>query len=64
MAVSARPELFEIMNMMPMEEINSRQALMALPPLIKRLSGLVPWLATVLWSTTLSTHRCADRIAD
>lgn len=43
-AVSARPELFEEMNMMPMEEINSRQALMALPPLIKgylRLGAMV-----------------------
>lgn len=43
-AVSARAELFQDMNQMPMEEINSRQALMALPPLIKgylRLGAMV-----------------------
>ncbi|MFD1744750.1 GNAT family N-acetyltransferase [Rhizobium helianthi] len=43
-AVSALPELFQSMDMMPLESINSKQALMALPPLIKgylRLGAMV-----------------------
>jgi len=43
-AVSARPELFRTMDLMPSEAINMRKALAALPPLIKgymRLGAMV-----------------------
>ncbi|MCK8780338.1 GNAT family N-acetyltransferase [Rhizobium sp. NTR19] len=43
-AVSARPELYNNMDLMPLETINTRQALSALPPLIKgylRLGAMV-----------------------
>jgi putative hemolysin len=43
-AVSARPELYRTMDLMPFEAVNARQALSALPPLIKgylRLGAMV-----------------------
>lgn len=43
-AVSARPELYQEMNLMPLEGINARKALSALPPLIKgylRLGAMI-----------------------
>jgi L-ornithine Nalpha-acyltransferase len=43
-AVSAKPELYANMNLMPFEDINARQALTALPPLIKgylRLGAMI-----------------------
>ncbi|KGD86477.1 GNAT family N-acetyltransferase [Rhizobium sp. YS-1r] len=43
-AVSARPELHQEMNLMPLEGINTRKALSALPPLIKgylRLGAMI-----------------------
>ncbi|CDN52392.1 Ornithine-acyl[acyl carrier protein] N-acyltransferase [Neorhizobium galegae bv. officinalis bv. officinalis str. HAMBI 1141] len=43
-AVSARPELYRPMDLMPMEDVNTRKALSLLPPLIKgylRLGAMV-----------------------
>ena len=43
-AVSARPELYRTMDLMPIEAIDARRALMALPPLIKgylRLGAMI-----------------------
>lgn len=43
-AVSARPELYRTMDLMPQEAIDARRALMALPPLIKgylRLGAMI-----------------------
>ncbi|MCJ9671018.1 MULTISPECIES: GNAT family N-acetyltransferase [unclassified Neorhizobium] len=43
-AVSARPELYRPMDLMPMEDVNTRRALSLLPPLIKgylRLGAMV-----------------------
>lgn len=43
-AVSALPELYKNMNMVPAEEINPRQALSAMPPLVKgylRLGAMI-----------------------
>ena len=43
-AVSARPELYRTMDLMPQEAIDARRALVALPPLIKgylRLGAMI-----------------------
>lgn len=43
-AVSARPELFNTMDLMPQEAINAKHALMSMPPLVKgylRLGAMV-----------------------